>query len=124
MDSNSFKATEHFEFGSSAELTNSGRKRDIRAEVTNKNILDQSATLEAFEKSKGIIRAKPNDLSEYTFSNVILDPERQEDQDRLNKLLNDKDFVITLWKDTWTQLGSFRIFIVYGSKKPKEPTSN
>jgi hypothetical protein len=30
--------------------------------------------------------------------------------------------MITLWKDTWTTQGIFRVFIVYGQKKDKNKT--
>jgi hypothetical protein len=111
------RATEHFDFGySPADNLASAKKRNIRNEVTNK--FDPEIVIDAFEQAKGIKRkSKVADMSEYSFKNIILDPEQQRDQDMLNELMNNKKYMITLWKDTWTQQGSFRVFIVYGQKK-------
>jgi hypothetical protein len=71
--------------------------------------------------AKGIKkRPKTQDMSEYVFKNIILDPEQQRDQDMLNELMNNKKYMIAMWKDTWTTQGNFRVFVVYGSKKEKE----
>lgn len=111
------RATEHFDFGfSPSDALASSKKRNIRNEVTNK--FDPEIVIDAFEQAKGIKR-KPRvaDMSDYVFKNIILDPEQQRDQDMLNELMNNKKYMITLWKDTWTQQGSFRVFVVYGQKK-------
>lgn len=122
-----FKATEHFDFGASAPdlMTSANKKRNVRNEITNKGF-DPEVVIDAFEEAKGIKRRpKANDLADYTFKNIILDPEKQIDQDMLNELMNNKKYVINLWKDTWTQQGSFRVFIVYGTKKEeKSQTTN
>lgn len=121
MDSINFqesKATEHFDFGASApDLYSSSKKRNIRNEVSNKG-LDPEAVIDAFETAKGIKkRPKATDTTDYTFKNIILDPEQQRDQDMLNELMNNKKYMIALWKDTWTPQGNFRVFIIYGQKK-------
>jgi hypothetical protein len=115
------RATEHFDFGASAsDLLMSEKKRNVKNEVTGKGF-DPEAVIDAYEIAKGIKkRPKSADLSEYTFKNIILDPEQQRDQDMLNELMNNKKYMIAMWKDTWTNQGSFRVFIIYGSKKEKE----
>lgn len=114
------RATAHFDFGSSAsDLYSSDSKRNIRNEVNNKSF-DPEAVIDAFEMSKGIKKKKPSDMSEYVFKNIILDPEQQRDQDMLNELMNNKKYMITMWKDTWTNQGNYRVFIIYGSKKEEE----
>lgn len=116
------KATEHFDFGASANdlFSSTTKKRNIRSEITNKGF-DPEAVIDAFEQAKGIKRrTAANDMSSYEFKNIILDPEKQMDQDMLNELMNSKKYIIALWKDTWTMHGSFRVFIVYGTKKEKE----
>jgi hypothetical protein len=115
------KATEHFDFGVSAsELSSSNKKRNIKNEVTNKGF-DPETIIDAYEISKGIKkRPKSDDMSDYSFKNIILDPEQQKDQDMLNELMNNKKYLIALWKDTWTNQGNFRVFIIYGTKKEKE----
>jgi hypothetical protein len=114
-------ATEHFDFGSSAsDLRTSNKPRNIRSEVTNKGF-DPEAVIDAFEHAKGIKRkSAATDMADYVFKNIILDPEQQRDQDMLNELMNNKKYIISLWKDTWTTQGNFRVFIIYGSKKEKE----
>jgi hypothetical protein len=114
-------ATEHFDFGSSAaDLRTSSKARNIRNEVTNKGF-DPETVIDAFEHAKGIKRkTSAGDMTDYVFKNIILDPEQQRDQDMLNELMNNKKYLISLWKDTWTPQGSFRVFIIYGSKKEKE----
>ena len=116
------RATEHFDFGSSAaDLHVSANRRNIRNEVTNKGF-DPEAVIDAYEQAKGIKkRPKTADVSDYTFKNIILDPEEQRDQDMLNELMNNKKYMITLWKDTWTTQGNYRVFIIYGSKKEEQP---
>ena len=117
------RATEHFDFGSSVQDVNyPSVKRNIRSEVANKGF-DPEAVIDAFETFKGIKkRPKSPALTEYTFKNIILDPEQQRDQEMLNELMNNKRYLIALWKDTWTPQGNFRVFIIYGSKK--EETKN
>jgi len=112
------RATEHFDFGASAyDLSVTGKKRNVRNEVTNKGF-DPEAVIDAYETAKGIKkRPKVQEMDDYTFKNIILDPEQQKDQDMLNELMNNKKYMITLWKDTWTPQGNFRVFIIYGSKK-------
>lgn len=117
------KATEHFDFGATApDLSTSTNKRNVRNEISNsKQLLDPEAVIDAFEQAKGIKKKKNiADSLEYTFKNIILDPEQQRDQDMLNELMNNKKYMIALWKDTWTPQGNFRVFIVYGTKKEKE----
>jgi hypothetical protein len=117
-----FKATEHFDFGASANdlLNSDSKKRNIRSEITNKGF-DPEAVIDAFEDAKGIKRRpKAADMGNYEFKNITLDPEKQMDQDMLNELMNNKKYMIVLWKDTWTQHGSFRVFIVYGAKKEEK----
>jgi hypothetical protein len=118
-----FRATEHFDFGSSIQDVNyPGIKRNVRNEVSNKGF-DPEAVIDAFETFKGIKkRPKSPALTEYTFKNIILDPEQQRDQEMLNELMNNKRYLIALWKDTWTPQGNFRVFLIYGSKK--EETKN
>jgi hypothetical protein len=53
-------------------------------------------------------------------TNIILDPEQQKDQDMLNELMNNKKYIIAHWKDTWTNQGNFRVFIIYGAKKEQK----
>lgn len=115
------RATEHFDFGASAsDLLVSDKKRNIKNEVSGKGF-DPEAIIDAYEIAKGIKkRPKASDISEYTFKNIILDPEQQKDQDMLNELMNNKKYMIAMWKDTWTNQGNFRVFIIYGSKKEKE----
>jgi hypothetical protein len=113
------EATEHFDFGSSAHdaFASSSKKRNIRNEVTNKGF-DPSVIIDAYEQSRGIrTNRTKNELENYKFKNIILDPEKQKDQDMLNELMNNKKYLIVLWKDTWTQQGSYRVFIVYGAKE-------
>jgi disulfide oxidoreductase YuzD len=119
--SNEIKATEHFDFGASAQdLFTSSKKRNIGNEVTNKGF-NPEAVIDAYEIAKGIKR-KPTiqQEEEYTYKNIILDPEQQRDQDMLNELMNNKKYAISLWKDTWTPQGNFRVFIIYGTKKEKD----
>jgi hypothetical protein len=116
------RATEHFDFGSSSyeQTSNASVRRNVRNEVSNKGF-DPEAVIDAYEQAKGI-RKKPraNDMSNYTFKNIILDPEQQKDQDMLNELMNNKKYMIISWKDTWTPQGTFRVFIIYGSKKDEK----
>ena len=120
------RATEHFDFGSSIQdVSYPAVKRNIRSEVANKGF-DPEAVIDAFETFKGIKKkSKTPSLVEYTFKNIVLDPEQQADQDKLNELMNNKKYLIAHWKDTWTPQGNFRVFIIYGSKKedPKNEKS-
>lgn len=115
------KATEHFDFGvSSVDLSTANKKRNIKNEVNNKSF-DPETVIDAYELSKGIKkRPKVDELTDYSFKNIILDPEQQKDQDMLNELMNNKKYVIAHWKDTWTNQGSFRVFIIYGVKKEQQ----
>jgi hypothetical protein len=112
------RSTEHFDFGSSAsDLQPTQKARNVRNEITNKGF-DPEAVIDAYEQAKGIKRrSKPSEAENYEFKNIILDPEQQRDQDMLNELMNNKKYMITLWKDTWTPQGNFRVFIIYGCKK-------
>lgn len=114
------KATQHFDFGTIADSTASAKKRNIRSEISNKGF-DPESVIDAFEASKGIKRKNPNqELNNFQFKNIILDPEQQRDQDLLNELMNNPNYMITFWKDSWTPQGNYRVFIIYGTKKEKE----
>jgi hypothetical protein len=115
------RATEHFDFGANGfEPTSSAKKRNIKTEISNKGF-DPEAVIDAYEQAKGIKkRSQAVNMSEYEIKNIILDPEQQRDQDMLNELMNNKKYLIIMWKDTWTTQGSFRVFIIYGSKKEEE----
>jgi disulfide oxidoreductase YuzD len=115
------RSTEHFDFGSSAaDLQSTQKSRNVKNEITNKGF-DPEAVIDAYEQAKGIKRrSKPNEAENYEFKNIILDPEQQRDQDMLNELMNNKKYMITLWKDTWTTQGNFRVFIIYGAKKEEK----
>jgi hypothetical protein len=116
------RATEHFDFGYGAGdlQLSSNSKRSIRDEVNNREF-NPEVVIDAFERAKGIKKkSKGSELAEYVFKNIILDPEQQKDQDMLNELMNNKRYMITLWKDTWTNQGNYRVFIIYGAKKEKE----
>ena len=121
--SSELRATEHFDFGSSVtDVLNSDKKRNVRNEVSNK--FDPEIVIDAFEQAKGIKRRpKPAEMLDYDFKNIILDPEQQRDQDMLNELMNNKKYMIALWKDTWTAQGNFRVFIIYGQKKETKENS-
>ena len=116
------EATEHFDFGYNTHELSSSRdgKRNVRNEITNKSF-EPNEVIDAFESAKGIKkRSATPDTSNYTFKNIILDPEQQRDQDMLNELMNNKKYMIVFWKDTWTNLGNFRVFVVYGQRKEDE----
>ena len=120
LESKESRATEHFDFGYSAADLPTDKKRNVRNEISNKSF-DPEAVIDAYEQAKGIKkRPKVQDMSEYVFKNIILDPEQQKDQDLLNELMNNQKYMIAMWKDTWTPQGNFRVFLVYGSKKEKE----
>lgn len=115
------KATAHFDFGSSVHDLKTSAKRNIRNEVTNKDSFDPEQVIDAFERAKGIKKPQRNNLADYKFRNIILDPEQTRDQQMLNELLNNKKYMITLWKDTWTPQGNFRVFVIYGAKEADLP---
>lgn len=121
--STGLRATEHFDFGSSvSDVLNSDKKRNVRNEISNK--FDPEVVIDAFEHAKGIKRKpKAAEMLDYNFKNIILDPEQQRDQDMLNELMNNKKYMIALWKDTWTAQGNFRVFIIYGQKKEAKENS-
>jgi hypothetical protein len=122
MDSSELnRTTEHFDFGSSAgDFLVSSSKRNVRSEVSNKDF-DPEAVIDAFEMAKGIKRRSRESVEpEQTFKNIILDPEQQRDQDMLNELLNNKKYTIIQWKDTWTNQGTFRVFVIYSQRTEKE----
>jgi len=114
--------TEHFDFGhEAADLSiTPGKRRNVRSEVTNKGF-DPESVIDAFERSKGIKRPSRNPMPQMKFKNIILDPEQQKDQDMLNELMNNAKYTIVLWKDTWTMQGSFRVFVIYGTKDTDKP---
>jgi hypothetical protein len=117
MVSDKNTATEHFIFGRAGEVPTS--KRNVQAEVKGSK-LDVEREIDAFELSRGIIRKPKTNLSEYAFNNIILDPEEQRDNEMLSKLLNDEKYLITYYKDNWTPQGTYRVFIIYGTKKEKK----
>lgn len=115
------KATEHFDFGGIAEGTKIvGKKnsRNVRQEVTNKPF-EPEEVVDAYERSRGIVKPKKKSLEEFEYRNIILEPSRPKDEEMLNTLLNDPDYVIISYRDNWTPQGSYVIFIIYGKKKSK-----
>ena len=114
-------ATEHFTFGSTSSDLRT-QKRNVQREIKGE-FLDKDKTIDAFEQSRGFGRKPKTDVSKYEFKTVILDPEKQHDNDLMNMLLNDDKYVITYYKDNWTPQGNYRVFIIYGKKKSDEPES-
>ena len=50
----------------------------------------------------------------------IFNPEIPKDSELLNTLLNSTNHKIQYWKDTWTALGEYRVFVVYYEIKKEE----
>jgi hypothetical protein len=108
--------TEHYIFGSTGERTKT--RRNIQSEIKGE-MLDPEKEIDAFETSRGILKKPKATMADYTFNNIVLDPEEQRDNDMLTQLLNSDKYVITYYKDNWTAQGSYRVFIIYGTKKEK-----
>lgn len=117
MVSDNIKGTEHFIFGQTGEVSKA--KRNIQTEVKN-SLLDVEKEIDAFELSRGIVRKPKTNMADYNFKNIILDPEEERDNEMLSRLLNDEKYLITYWKDNWTPQGTYRVFIIYGTKKEKK----
>lgn len=107
-------ATENFIFKDQlSDITNSSipelSDRDLEKELfATKGVTE---IIDALEQVKGHgVKTKKVEARVY---NKIFCPNTPEDARLLNQLLNDKEFEIVMWKDTWTAHGDFRIFIIY-----------
>jgi hypothetical protein len=114
MVSNHTVETEHFLYGHTSDVPKT--KRNIQSEIKGEN-LDVQREVDAFELSRGIVRKPKLNISEYIFNNIVLDPEEQKDNDMLTALLNSDKYLISYYKDNWTAQGTYRVFIIYGTKK-------
>jgi hypothetical protein len=112
--------TEHFDFGiASADFKTSTPKRNVQREIKGE-VLDKDKTIDAFEEARGFGRKPKVDMAQYEFKTIVLDPEKQHDNDMLSMLLNDEKYIITYYKDNWTPQGTYRVFVIYGKKKQDE----
>lgn len=69
--------------------------------------------IDQFERETGIVPKKP-DKQTVKYNNRVFSPTNEEDRKLLNELLNDRDrFGITMWKDSWTVHGDYRVFVLY-----------
>jgi hypothetical protein len=116
---NTEKMTEHFDFGSASTDFKPTPKRTIQRELKGE-IIDQQKEIDAFEQAKGWSKKPKVDMSVYEFQSIVLDPEKQHDNDMLSQLLNNEKYIISYYKDNWTPQGTYRAFIIYGKKK-EEP---
>ena len=107
------------QFSGNSEKSTGSRKinRDVGKELHNKDWMDQ--TVSAFEKSMGFA-ATSNDKIKKVFKTKIFNPEIPKDSELLNTLLNSTNHKIQYWKDTWTALGEYRVFVVYYEIKKEE----
>jgi len=83
--------------------------------------MDQEAVVTAFEMQQGIRpRGKaPKQEDNMHYTSVILKPERDDHRIELDKLVNNPEYKIVVWKDTFTATGEYKVFIMYGKEKEK-----
>lgn len=87
----------------------SSTERDLAAELYRKSY--QGTVIDQYEKSLGITPRKKKENRR--FKTKVFSPDYDKDQALLSELMNSPQFRIELWKDTWTQEGLFKIFILY-----------
>ena len=85
-------------------------ERDLEAELFNRRSIKDMVT--NMEKELGLSPGKK--AKEVRRHVDILAPGREEDGQKLSRILNDdKTYRIIMWKDTWTVHGDFRVFLIY-----------
>lgn len=92
-------------------------ERNLGAELFNKNW--QEEKIDAFEKGLGIDTSKKQDV-QYKHKVKIFQPSADKDRDLLTELMNSPKHTITYWKDNWTALGEYLVFVVYTEEITKE----
>lgn len=85
-------------------------ERDVAKELRNKDWMDQ--TVSSFEKSLGFAPTK-KEIGKKIYKTRIFDPSVPKEADLLCTLFNSEKHKITYWKDNWTALGEYRVFVVY-----------
>lgn len=116
---NKIEKPNFLQFSNNTEKVSSSRKinRDVGKELHNKDWMDQ--TVSTFEKSMGFAPTS-NEKIKRVFKTKIFNPEIPKDSELLNSLLNSPNHKIQYWKDTWTALGEYRVFVVYFEFKKEE----
>lgn len=102
--------TDHRVFDAIAADIKNGRERNVARELFNKDW--QETTSGTFEKQQGFA-VKPAVKSKAVHKVKIFNPEVEKDKGLLTELMNSDKHKITYWKDNWTSLGEYRVFVVY-----------
>ena len=85
--------------------------RDLEAELFNRRTVKDLVT--NLEKELGL-NPSGNKKAAVKRHAVILSPNKDEDQQQLETILNDDaKFRIVMWKDSWTVHGDFKLFLIY-----------
>lgn len=92
--------------------------RNIKEELFNKNW--QADQVDSFERALGINTKAGESKVEYKHKVKIFQPSADKDRDLLTELMNSPKHKITYWKDNWTALGEYLIFVVYTEEVKKE----
>lgn len=102
---------------------NKGNKkgdRDLKKELFGKK--DVNAEIDAYESMLGYPAKKPSE-EKVQYKNKIFTPNRDGDSELLNELMNSKDkYRILMWKDTWTAMGDYKVFVIYTENLESEET--
>jgi len=89
------------------------------------NLMDPKKVIDNFEATHGP-KIKRTKLAKTLKKSIVLRPETPKDEKLLHQMMNGDKYAITYWKDTWTALGEYRVFVIYTEMvddEEKKPTS-
>jgi hypothetical protein len=99
-------------FTSVSDLKNTIKEeRNLGQELFNKGW--QQEKVDSFERSQGINTQASKAGVTYRSKTKMFNPEAIKDKELLDELLNSPKHKITYWKDNWTAMGEYRVFVIY-----------
>lgn len=90
--------------------------RDVEAELFQKKVPKED--IDRLEQQLGL---SPVIVKlDVKYKNILLNLADEEDKALLNELMNEKEkYNIILWKDSWTQKGDYKLFVIYTEQAEK-----
>jgi hypothetical protein len=96
----------------------SNRKPDevISDMLRNTAAKTQDAAVAAMDEALGIPRPKVPPIPDTRRKSIYLAPANSKDAELLEKLMNDPQYKILYYKDTFTGFGEYRAFVIYSAE--------
>ena len=95
---------------------------DLRKSIF--NVMDPQKVIDNFERTHGP-KVKKTKVSQTIKKSRLFRPAQEKDKALFEQLMNNPKYTITYYKDTWTAMGEYMVFVIYTEmldEEAKKPT--